>query len=160
MDTHMIIENLEGHKGLIPKLAGWHHAQWANLNPGETVEARISRYHERMKSDGLPLMLVALSDGVLLGSASLLKHDLDTRMDLSPWLASVYVADEHRRKGVGEALVARIVEEARSLGHETLYLFTPDKAAFYAKRGWSSMENTEYQGESIEIMSINPGESL
>jgi N-acetylglutamate synthase-like GNAT family acetyltransferase len=155
----MKIENLEGHKEFISKLAGWHHAQWANLNPGETLEARISRYHERMESDGLPLMFVALSDGVLLGSASLLKHDMDTRMDLSPWLASVYVAAEHRRKGVGEALVARIVEEARSLGHETLYLFTPDKAAFYAKRGWSSMENTEYQGESIEIMSIRPGDS-
>jgi GNAT superfamily N-acetyltransferase len=52
----------------------------------------------------------------------LVAHDMDTRMDLSPWLAGVFVAPHHRRRGVGAALVQRIIDEATGLGVEQLYL--------------------------------------
>ena len=157
--TMMTIENLTDHEDFIPQLAAWHHSQWANLNPGDTEEARTARYREELESDGLPITFVAVADGALLGSASLLESDMKTRMELTPWLASVYVADEHRRKGIGEALVRRVVEEAATLRYQTIYLFTPDKAHFYAKRGWTSLEKTTYHNEQIEIMNTHPAAS-
>ena len=71
----------------------------------------------------------------MVGSASLIAQDMDTRPELSPWLASVYVAAEHRRQGIGSALVRRVAQEAAALGVETLYLFTPDQEHFYARLG-------------------------
>ncbi len=96
----------------------------------------------------------AIEDGTVLGSASLVAHDMDTRMDLSPWLASVLVAPEHRRRGVGTALIHRVVDEARTLGFRTLYLFTPDKEALYTKLGWQFLERTEYLAQTVVIMSL------
>ena len=80
---------------------------------------------------------------------------MQSRLDLKPWLASVFVPSEHRERGVGEALVQRVVDEAREIGYETLYLFTTDKEAFYAKRGWKRLERTEYRDEKVTIMSMD-----
>ena len=99
--------------------------------------------------------LSSLSRGILLGSASLVAHDMDTRMDLSPWLARVYVTPEHRSRGVGTALVQRVLEETIELGVETLYLFTPDREEFYASLGWSVVERTEYRGQKVVIMAMH-----
>ena len=108
-----------------------------------------------LESDGLDRTFVAVSGDTLHGSASLVEHDMNTRMDLSPWLASVYVAAEHRKKGIASALVRRIVEEATSLGHRSFYLFTPDQEKLYAGLGWSLLEETEFEGHQVTIMKID-----
>lgn len=107
-----------------------------------------------MAGKHIPITFVAMSEDVLLGSASLIAHDMDTRMDLSPWLASVYVAPRHRNQGVGSALAESAVKEAKELAVKTLYLFTPDRVEFYLRLGWSVFERTEYRGENETIMSL------
>jgi predicted N-acetyltransferase YhbS len=97
---------------------------------------------------------VAVSRQAVLGSASLVAYDMDTRMDLSPWLASVYVATEHRRQGIGTALVRRVVQEAEALGVQALHLYTPDKEPFYACLGWSVIERTTYQSYPQVVMTL------
>jgi N-acetylglutamate synthase-like GNAT family acetyltransferase len=91
--------------------------------------------------------------GGLLGSASLVEHDMDNRLELSPWLAGVFVRPEHRRQGIGAALVRRIMDEAATLHVSKLYLYTVDSAAFYANLGWSWLEHTDYRGKEVSIMS-------
>jgi predicted N-acetyltransferase YhbS len=89
----------------------------------------------------------------ILGSASLIVHDMDTRPDLSPWLASVFVAPEHREQGIGTALVRRVIEEAQTLSVPNLYLFTtPDKRDFYARLGWKLLEHARYRGYQQVVM--------
>lgn len=150
----MHISYLAEHPHLIPALAGWHHAEWAHLNPGDTVEARISRMQKLLAKEQVPTAFVALQGETLLGSASLIDNDMDTRKDLQPWLASVYVAPEFRDRGVGSALVQRVVDEARALGIKTLYLFTPDRESLYARMGWKVIERTEYRGEQVVVMEL------
>lgn len=150
----MHISYLAEHPHLIPALAEWHHAEWAHLNPGDTVEARISRMQKLLAKEQVPTAFVALQGETLLGSASLIDNDMDTRKDLWPWLASVYVAPEFRDRGVGSALVQRVVDEARGLGVETLYLFTPDRESLYARIGWKVIERTEYRGEQVVVMEL------
>lgn len=151
----MEIKNLKEHPEYIPTLAKWHHDQWIDLNPGGSIEQRISSYASQMESDEIPKTVVAVSGNTLLGSASLVPHDMDTRMDLSPWLASLYVATEQRKQGVGSALVRHVVQEAGSRGYQTLYLFTLDQQALYARLGWSTLERTEFHGAAVEIMTID-----
>ncbi|MCI0529440.1 MAG: GNAT family N-acetyltransferase, partial [Nitrospira sp.] len=135
-------------------LAQWHHAEWSSLNPGDSVGRRIARLQSQKGRRQIPTTFIALRGETLLGSASLIAHDMDTRMGFSPWLASVYVAPEYRRSGVGSALVQRVVEEARALGVKLLYLFTTNKESFYARLGWSVLERTEYRGKPVVIMTI------
>lgn len=101
-----------------------------------------------------PFAAVALSDSKPVGVACLVEHDMVTRKDLSPWLASVFVPPEHRGKGIGTALTRRIMDEAKALDVGTLYLFTPDRETFYSRLGWTVLERTEYRREQIVIMKL------
>ena len=151
----MKIVKLNEHPEFIPTLAEWHYSEWSYLHAVDSVERRISELEEEAQADGIPQTFVALSGDTLLGSASLISHDMNTRMDLSPWLASVYVPVEQRNRGIGSALVRHVVKHADMLGYRTIYLFTPDREAFYARLGWSLMERTEYHGHRVPIMTID-----
>jgi GNAT superfamily N-acetyltransferase len=82
----------------------------------------------------------------------LVANDMDTRKELTPWLAGVYVAPEHRRQGIGSALVARAVDCAERLGVPRLYLYTPGAERMYSRLGWSPMERVKYRGSDVLIM--------
>ena len=151
----MKIEYLADNIALVPIIAHWHHEEWGHFNPGDSIEKRIANLQTNLGRKQIPTTFVSLSGGILLGSASLVAHDMDTRMDLSPWLASVYVTPEHRSQGIGTALVQRVVKEAVELGIETLYLFTPDREGFYASLGWSVVERTEYREQKVVIMALH-----
>ncbi len=150
------IESLVDYPQFIPTLAAWHHAQWSYLDVGKSMAQRAAtlRTHQRAT---VPMTVVALSSGALLGSASLIAHDMDTRLDLSPWLASVYVAPSYRGHGVGSALVREIVAHATAMGFPALYLFTPDRARFYEQLGWHVLEHVRYRGYEQVLMSISLG---
>jgi len=151
----MRIEYLADNIALVPIIAHWHHEEWGYFNPGDSVEKRIANLQTHLGRNQIPTTFVFLSGGILLGSASLVAHDMDTRMDLSPWLASVYVTPEQRSRGIGTALVQRVIEEAVELSVETLYLFTPDRKGFFASLGWSLVEHTEYRGQQVVIMALH-----
>jgi GNAT superfamily N-acetyltransferase len=63
-------------------------------------------------------------DDTLLGSAMLVAHDMDTRMQWTPWLAGVVVAPERRGRGIGATLAEHAARETSALGFCTLYLYT------------------------------------
>jgi len=146
------IEYLADYPEHILVLAEWHHEQFAAFNPQESVEQRISKLKSRSRRRGIPTTVVALLGDTLVGSASLLKHDMDSRQDLSPWIASVYVHPDYRRRGIGTRLVQHLEGEAKRLGVERLYLFTPDMRPFYEASGWSVLEDSEYRGHLTRIM--------
>lgn len=150
----MRIEHLADNLLQIPTLAAWHHTQFSYLNPSVTIEQRIEKLTASARKGQLPMTLVAVVDGQLLGSASLLSHTI-THQHLSPWLSSVYVVPDHRCKGIGSALARRVVHEAASMGMEQVHLFTPSSEAMYARLGWKFLEHSEYRGHRLSIMSIS-----
>jgi N-acetylglutamate synthase-like GNAT family acetyltransferase len=99
--------------------------------------------------------MVAVSEGELLGSASLIEHDMDNRLELYPWLAGVFVAPARRRQGIGAALVRRIVAKAGELGITKLYLYTFKSTAFYTDLGWVLLEPAVYRSKQVSIMSYS-----
>jgi GNAT superfamily N-acetyltransferase len=135
-------------------LAGWHHSQWSYLNPDRTLAERIDGMQLHLTPDFIPTTFVAAEDK-LFGSAAIIECDMDTRKELSPWLASVYVAPEFRKRGIGTKLVLRVMEKAKDNNIKTLYLYTPDRESFYARLGWSTLEKTDYHGYPVTIMNVN-----
>jgi N-acetylglutamate synthase-like GNAT family acetyltransferase len=148
------ITNLKEVPHYLETLADWHHVQWSYLNPDRTLAERIDRMRENLKPDFIPTTFVAAEDK-LLGTAGIIKHDMDTRKELSPWLEGVYVAPEFRSRGIGSKLVLHVMEQARDNNIKTLYLYTTDREAFYARLGWSTFEKTNYHGYPVTIMSVN-----
>src|SRR5688572_30581631 len=115
---------LADHQEFIPTLAEWHLREWAYLQPGDSVEARIDGLRKCCGHQEIPTVVIAFTDGALIGSAMLVAHDMKTRMEFSPWLAGVFVAPERRKRGVGAALIRRVIEDATTLGVNRLYLYT------------------------------------
>ena len=148
------IAYLADHPAHTGTLAAWHHRQWHYLDVDVSVEQRAAFLGTHGRGE-IPTTVLALRGKEVLGSASLIAHDMDTRPHLSPWLASVYVDPPHRRSGIGSALVTRITELARALGHPALYLFTPDKEQFYRRLGWRVLERTTYRGYAEVVMEID-----
>lgn len=134
------------------QVAIWGFAEWGHLNPGETLQTRIVRIREKLNADCVPMAFVAFDDaGTLVGTASLIFDDLegDPR---NPWLASVFVPADQRRKGIATALVGAVERAAMRLGYDRLYLFTTSAARLYAGLGWRALERRDYRGEHIQVM--------
>ena len=148
----MEIRYLRDYQKWIPQIAQWFYDEWGDLYPDLDIEKIIARLHKRTNVDKIPLTMVAVENEMVVGTASLKEFDMDTRMEYSPWLAAVYVREDWRRKGVGARLVETIVTKAKTIGVGTLYLYTPDAQDFYAKLGWSILENSEYHGKNVTIM--------
>jgi len=100
------------------------------------------------------IALLAECDGKPAGLCLFVKDEADPnpRPDLSPWLAALYVAPEYRNRGIGETLIKAIEDHARAVGTETLYLYTSEAEAFYAKLGWSVRDRFTLNGEACALM--------
>lgn len=149
----MLIGDLAEHPAWLPVLARWHHDQWGPLTGADSLEGYVTLLAGASASRAVPAVLIALSGGELLGSASLVACDLPPRPELTPWLAQLFVAPARRRAGVGAALVQAVLDRARSCGHSRVYLYTsgtlPD---YYRRLGWQAVEHLEYLGRERTIM--------
>jgi N-acetylglutamate synthase-like GNAT family acetyltransferase len=140
--------------GDVDAIASWLHAEWGWFTPGSTLEDRREKLARHLNRDVLPLAIVARQNGRPVGTAALRVNDMDSRPNLTPWLASVYVRPSCRGRGLGTELITRIEREALRLGFDRLYLVTFDGAAFYAARGWTIHERTSYRTEPVVVMQM------
>lgn len=153
----MRLDYLSNHPGRVPALAAWHHAQWGHLYRGWTLEVATAELQDHATRRTLPTTLVLLDGDTLLGSVSVVHEDAAELKDRgSPWLASLYVDEDARGQGLGQALVEAAVELAALNGVERLFLFTPEHAAFYEQLGWEAVESTQLNGTAVTVMAIVP----
>ena len=136
----------------LPQLAQWLHDEWDHMYPGATLETRTMRLRNQMRRGVIPLTIVAHTEGMAVGTASLIESDLEDRPDLTPWLASVFVSPEFRNRGIGGKLVRAILGEADRLDFAEFYLWTDKEAEFYKTLGWETMFEREYKNEQITVM--------
>ena len=151
----MRIINLRDDEDSLPVLAKWHQDEWHFLEPTGTLQDRIRKMRRCLCDAFVPSIYIAKENNVLLGSAAIIEHDMGTRTDLTPWLAGVYVSENHRERGIGTRLVRYVMQQAGVHGFETLYLYTPTRDAFYRRLGWATVEETEYKGCHVTIMSAD-----
>jgi predicted GNAT family acetyltransferase len=114
--------------------------EFGYLNPNGTVEERVARLSKANDRQQLPISLAAIDEdrNALVGSANVLATTL-THKHLTPWLSSVFVPAEQRGKGIASRLTLAAASEARRLGFDTIYLFTPRNESLYARLGWARL---------------------
>ncbi len=145
---------LADHARFIPTIAGWYFREWGHYRLGDSVERRIGRLTEAAGHRRVPTVVVAYEGENVLGSAMLVACDMESRKELTPWVAGVYVDPAERGNGIGQALVERVIEEARALGFPCLYLFTFSTEKYYERLGWEVVERTEYMGSEVTVMRL------
>jgi len=152
----MRIENIADHLEWVETVARWQWGEWGDLDPADSLGARIESLRDQTNPDRIPITYLALDDGDAVGGASLVEEDMSAHPELSPWLASVYVVPAARGRGVASALVGRVVAQAATMGVAQLYLYTPDAQGLYAKLGWRVIATEHFEGHLVTIMAIDP----
>jgi predicted N-acetyltransferase YhbS len=102
--------------------------------------------------DQIPTTYVAVEQRQPVGSVTLVEHDMAIWLDLSPWLAGLYVQLQSRRRGVGSALVRHALQQVYYLGFPALYLYTHPARPFYEHLGWEVLEERSYHERPVTIM--------
>lgn len=129
--------------------------EWGSYNNSEEFNQKIATKVEKFlkgEDDKIISVLILVEENELIGFISLFKYDGAERRDLTPWYATMCVKEKYRGKGYSKILNNAILEEAKRLGYQKLYL----KSAlinYYEKFGAKYIE-TLNNGEklfSIEV---------
>jgi len=89
----------------------------------------------------LPFCLVAHRHDEFVGTASLVASDMQECLELSPWVAAVWVESQHRGQGTGAALIRETVDRAFQRGFERVHLGADaGRRAFLERIGWDLVE--------------------
>lgn len=101
----------------------------------------------------MPLMLVAIDAGEIVGTAQLKFREMKIYPEKEHWLGGVYVAESARKQGIAKILVESIEAEARRFAVKTLYLQTEYlDGGLYATLGWQAVEQVNYRGVDVLVM--------
>lgn len=140
----------------IPVVAEWLFNEWGQHRKGNSLEKVRGRLELQLNKEKLPITIVTLLNKTPVGTASLRQSDgIENRPTLNPlvpWLASVYVPEEHRKKGIASELIEHISNIATKRGSTKLYLRTEDKVGFYKNLSWSTLETLNTESGNTTIM--------
>jgi len=148
MELAPLCDNLN----FVDEIAALHHDEWNHLSPNETIENRRDALISAAASEGIPSIYIAYKDNQFIGSAAIVAKDMDSRPDIGPWLAAVYVKKKWRKQGVATLLLNHCEFQASKAGVKILYLFTEFASQLYAKNGWVILEQCEYKGVNVDVM--------
>lgn len=149
----MKLEYLADHPELLPIVAQWYFEEWGYLSEEKTLEQDIERLQAYLNKDKLPLMLLAVEEGALLGAAQLKFREMSIYPEKEHWVGGVYVAEAHRGKGIARQILLALIAIAKSLKVETLYLQTEHlNGGLYGRMGWTPIEQVNYRGIEVLVM--------
>ncbi len=106
---------------------------------GVTFDDVIKLFDDSIGGD-FPITLVAEWDGVPVGTVSLVAEDEIDDCPYTPWLASLYVVEAYRSRGIAQILTDRLMVLARKRGVTAMYLRTEHADGYYLARGWEKVE--------------------
>lgn len=128
-------------------------AYWKRDFPLDTVQWYLDLYEQSLSSSALPIVVVAVNDGELVGTASLIADDeLPDAKESGPWLAAVLVVESHRHQGIGSSLVRAIEERAVKQGITEIFLYTEHGTPWYESMGWHVVRTAQLSGHDVTVM--------
>lgn len=125
------------HSAALPALADLYRAVWPGWYGPQGPSDAGADLAERNRADGLPLGLVALSAGQVIGAAALAAQSFGAMAGEGPWLVGLAVAPAFRRQGIADRLIALAEATARP-GAPWLYC-TTTTTGLLLRRGWGDL---------------------
>lgn len=106
---------------------------WANENNQMVYEDCIK--YSVLSDNSLPQWYVMMKNNEIIGCAGLITNDFISRMDLYPWICSLYIDHDYRKNNYGFKLIDKACEDAKIAGFKAVYLCT-DHIGYYEKYGF------------------------
>lgn len=148
----MEILNLINRPEAIYVIARWFFDEWGHKRPGNTLQQTIDRLTEKIHHDATSFFMIAVDGNGVLGVAGLKKNEMPEYPQRIHWLSDVFVEPTARGRGLGTALTQAIVNKARELDIDELWLQTETQQHLYARSGWREAECIVRDEKSISIM--------
>ena len=146
------LSSLAQYPTYLDQISVWFFEEWGDGVEGRTVGQFSEVIIERMNIDKLPVAFVALVSEELIGTASLISNEICSLPRYKHWLASVFVAPEHRRQGWGTKIVRAAVQFAPDYGIDKLFLYTRSHTDFYQQLGWEYVETVQFRKRDAMIL--------
>lgn len=125
------------------------HGKWGDETNYQLYEDSI--YGCINSGQSLPYWYLLEDRNEIIGCAGLIDHDFIDRIDLSPWLCSLYIEKEQRGKALSALLIEQVRRDAVLEGFGKLYLCT-EMQGFYEKYGFHYIGDGKYpDGEPARI---------
>jgi N-acetylglutamate synthase-like GNAT family acetyltransferase len=128
-------------------ISAWIWNEWSK-HDGFSYEETLEYVAASSGGEDIPQSFVLLVDGEPVGTSSLVAADLKERPDLTPWMASVFVIPEARRRGHVIPLIQAVEAAAVAASIPTLWLHTDTAARIYASSGWRTAEIIQRAGKN------------
>ena len=140
MSNHLVIENVADRPELIEPLG---ELRWYEMGPDAGLDRRADWIAATARESGhrLPATFAAVnSTGDVVGGVGLAEHDWsDVLPQATPWIIGMVVHPGFRRRGIGQALLARLERWSVDLGADHIWVGTEREPAvpFYQSCGWT-----------------------
>jgi GNAT superfamily N-acetyltransferase len=133
-------------------LARLHHGHWAALMPDWSLPEAIAELEDHATRRAFPTTWIARQGDRIVGSVSLVTSDAAQFPHYTPWLSSLFVLPEFRGRGIGEALVGRLLFAARRWDFAAVHLFTEGPITLYRRTGFEVIEETRLFDKPVRIL--------
>ena len=140
---------LADHPEAIPTLTRWFRAQWPDYYAERTAADIAQDFYAEAQREGLPVRLVALSDGQLAGTITLREEATWTLPEYRPGLGGLLVTEQQRGQGVGTKLVRAGMKLALAQGYATVYATTVNARGILERLGWKLVKEVAHGDERL-----------
>lgn len=145
----MRIYELSERKDLFEMAVNVFWRQWGNEESYNFYRDCMLRSCET--EEEIPRFYIALENEEIIGTFAILRNDINSRQDLTPWLACLYVDPASRGKKIGSQFLQYALDESARKGYKKLYLST-DIDGYYEKYHWiHTTEAVGLSGSSIKV---------
>lgn len=134
----------------------WHEEIIRHWYSDVLIEQATKNLSQHLNRDHLPISIVALHEHIPVGMACLRDNTLGIQPGIMPWLCSLVVEPAYRENGIGEMLIEAVKVQAKSFGHNNLYLlsFEKKRSKWYGDLGWKLICEDSISGYCVDVMSI------
>lgn len=146
------VEYLADHPEAIRPLTVAFAREWPEYYGDFDPKALRADFESRLNRDALPIALVVMEKNEVVGTATLGGPSIEGFGELQPWINGLWVDRRCRRRGIGRALMDAIEEQAKKLGHETIYAGTDRAVAAFDAWGWEKLDEVKHQGQDVTVL--------
>jgi len=133
-------------------VADWLCGEWGDSTP-QSRNQLANALRARMSEEFLPMHLLALDAGEVVGFVALKLHEMDSYPDREHWLGSLFVPGPERGRGIGGALIEEVILRSKVYGVTLLSLQTKRlDGGLYRRYGWEEVERTHSKGGRVLVM--------
>jgi len=152
---------LEQKPEFFAQVAQWHHQECERQGLKSSIALRQQRLVLHVQRSAIPKTLIALHNKQVIGCVSLVNYTYRSSERMpkvaspSPvWLSNLFVMENLRHQGVGNALINAAKKYAQNLDLDELWLSATDYTDYYQKRGWEIVRRTKLGGRQVNVMRV------